>query len=536
MKKTPEADNGANRRDFLKGTAVSLGAAIAAGSTLVRSAHANAPEEQNAQGQAQPGAIRPDQISQALDADVVVVGAGIAGMCAALSAIEAGAKTVLLEKGEKFNARGFDNGCFNSSVHKEAGITINRHELISELMKQANFRIDQRLVTLWVDKSGEVMDWLRATVAPKGLKAVLGEPLKIEPWGFYTHYPTAVNFVDEKGGGMNPKLMAALEAVVKEKGGDIRYRTPGMQLVRASNARVSGVIARDALGNYIQLNARKGVILTTGGYDNNPEMMKKYLRPSDLRIRRFNSANKVCTGDGHSMGLAVGADIDEAPHCMQVGNGAVKNNDEFYLVMFTPWLRVDKNGLRYVNEDGDYCRQANANACQPGHFNWSILDADWKEGPTDNEMYRKYVMSQIEKYIKLDVVVSASTLEELAGKMQVSPDTLKATIDRYNELAKKGHDLDFGVAAEKMKPVVKAPFYAIPVWNFALVTVSGLRINTKLQVVDPDGKPIPGLYAAGNTSGGFFADTYPRNVGGISHGRAITFGRLAGLSAAAEKV
>jgi len=84
--------------------------------------------------------------------------------------------------------------------------------------------------------------------------------------------------------------------------------------------------------------------------------------------------------------------------------------------------------------------------------------------------------------------------------------------------------------------VEKPPFYAMQVRNFALVTVSGLRVNEHLQVLDKEGKPIPGLYAAGNTSGGFFADTYPRNVHGISHGRAITFGRLAGLNAAAEKV
>jgi succinate dehydrogenase/fumarate reductase flavoprotein subunit len=196
-----------------------------------------------------------------------------------ITAIQAGAKTVVLEKGETYFARGFDDGCVNSSVHKEAGVFIDRDEWIGELMRQANDRADQRWITMWVDHSGEAMDWLGATVAPKGVTASLGP-----------------------------------------------------------------------------VEAGKGVILSTGGYDNNAEMMKKYLRPSDLRIERYNSVSKICTGDGHNMGLAIGADMDEPPHALIVGNGIVNNKDEFYLVMFTPWLRVDKFGSRYVNEDSDYCR------------------------------------------------------------------------------------------------------------------------------------------------------------------------------------
>jgi predicted oxidoreductase len=87
-----------------------------------------------------------------------------------------------------------------------------------------------------------------------------------------------------------------------------------------------------------------------------------------------------------------------------------------------------------------------------------------------------------------------------------------------------------------MKPLVRPPYYAAQVRNFALVSVSGLRINEKMQVLDKDGDPIPGLYASGNASGGFFSDTYPRNVAGISCGRAITFGRIAGQNAAAAEV
>jgi fumarate reductase flavoprotein subunit len=325
--------------------------------------------------------------------------------------------------------------------------------------------------------------------------------------------------------------MVKLHEILKEKGVEIRYKTPGVKLIRPNNnGRVTGVIGKKEDGTYVQINAKKGVILSCGGYDNNPDLMKKWLRPSDLRIERFNSANKICTGDAHYMGLEIGADIDEPPHCLIVGYGSV-SKEEFYLVMFTPWLRVDKNGRRFVNEDSDYCRSANANAIQPGHFNWCIID-----GPTiENASKGGWYKAQYETLLKVNAVVTAPTIEELAAKMKADPETFKATVARYNELAGKKKDDDFCVEGAKMKPLLQGPFYAFAVRNFALVTVSGLKINEHTQVLDKDGKVIPGLYASGNTSGSFFSDTYQRNVHGVSHGRAITFGRMAGKHAAAQK-
>jgi fumarate reductase flavoprotein subunit len=519
-----------SRRSFIKGSAVGVGAVTVAGSGLLPAAAAAAPGP--AAGPESPAVIPPipaDQIAETATTDIAVVGLGIAGMCATLSAVDAGAKVIAIEKGATHNARGFDDGCVNSSVHREAGVLYDREEIISELMKQANYRVDQRLITVWVDQSGGVIDWLRSLVEPRGVKASLGGGGS-EYEGPYRVYHTAVNWT-----GQNARLMEEMEKIVRERGADLRYNTAGAKLIREGDGPVTGVIARREDGKYVRIDARKGVILCSGGYDNSPEMMRRYLRPSDLRIERFNSQNKLCTGDGHNMGLDVGAEIDEAPHCMIVGNGIINSKDEFYLVMFTPWLRVDALGRRYVNEDSDYCRSANANARLPRHFNWSILDAAWWEGPQAESQYTQYVRRQMDKYVRDGVVLTADTLEELAAKMQVPAANLTATVARYNQLAKDGKDLDFGVAAEKMKPVRKAPFFAMEVRNFCLVTVSGLRINEQMQVLDRQGEIIPGLYAAGNTSGGFFSDTYPRNVHGISHGRAITFGRLAALHAAARQ-
>ena len=458
------------------------------------------------------------------DTEVVVVGFGISGLTAALASVDAGAKVVVLEKGAGNNARGFDDGAVNSTAHKEAGLTIDRDELIDELMIQSNYRADQRLIRTWVDKSGEMIDWLRGLVEPRGVKASVSATSSGRE-GPYKVWPTAVNWT-----GQNAQLAKEMEALIVERGGDIRYNTPAVRLVREGAGHVTAVIAQQTDGSELQVNATKGVILSCGGYDDNPEMMKKYLRPSDLRVARHNSQVGTCTGDGHNMALAIGAAMDEAPHCLIVGNGIIpdKLSTEFHAIMFFPYLRVDCNGERYVNEDADYCRSANANARLPKSFNWSILDS------TEEKTRFGDKVEQLEQFVPEGAVLKADTLAELAVKMDVSAETLAATVERYNTPATGGRDVDFGTDTGKMRPLARAPYYAVKVFNFCLVTVSGLTINTNMQVMDTEGNVIPGLYASGNTSGGFFSDTYPRNVHGASHGRAMTFGRLAALHAVSQ--
>ncbi len=137
------------------------------------------------------------------------------------------------------------------------------------------------------------------------------------------------------------------------------------------------------------------------------------------------------------------------------------------------------------------------------------------------------VKGQIERYCELGTCFKADTIEELAEKMEVPVENLKATVARYNELAEKGDDEDFGKRSELLTTIVKPPFYALK-WGPALLNVHGGMItDLNMRILDADNKPIPGLYAVGNTAGGLYGVDYPLLWNGNSHSRALTWARQA---------
>lgn len=336
-----------------------------------------------------------------------------------------------------------------------------------------------------------------------------------------------------------------LETSARKFGVDIRLKTPAVQLVREGKGRVTGVIAKNENGSYIKFNARKGVILCTGDYGNDPEMLKTYI-PSSKYIYGITYPNKYNTGDGHKMALWVGAAMDEAPHAPMYFDQGLEGLPPAYKpvpITRQPWLGVNLRGERFANEDLPYGYVCNAILQQPGHMKWAVWDTKWPEEAPKFRMTACKALrpplhdpTEIENLIKKGVIKSANTLDELARKMGVPAETFKATVARYNELAKLGKDLDFGKRSECLTTIERAPFYAAKLGVCLLVTLGGLKVNEKLQVLDTENNVIPGLYAAGNTAGCFFANDYPNIMPGLSHGRALTFGWLAGKNAAAERV
>lgn len=481
-----------------------------------------------------PGPLAVDErdIKETVDADVVVVGSGIAGLTATLSAAEAGAHTILLEKGPTFHNRGLHNAAIASRMQKQAGIVTDRDQVISTIMEFGAYRSDQRLVKLWADHCDTVMDWL-LDLADKENKEVILDPTT-KPW-YFPNYPLIHVFRPKH----QETLAEMLQKNARRLGADLRYETPVVKLEREGN-RVTGLIARDPRGRYIRFRAARGVILCTGDYGNDRTMVEKYCWPSVARLKCVYEP-AVNTGDGHKMGMWVGAAMDEPPHCAMLFDFAVFSKAGLFNLGRQPWLYVNMKGERFMNEDLPWGYECAQIMQQEGDFVWSVWDGKYdREWPEMQSQCCKNMgpptflwdPTQLEEALGNGHVIKARTVEELARKMEVPAGTLKTTTERYSELARNGKDTDFGKHPGRLTTIEKPDFYACRMEARYMVILGGLKVNTRLEVLNTEKRAIPGLYAAGNVSGSFFGNMYPTTVPGLTHSRAWTFGRLAGLNAA----
>jgi fumarate reductase flavoprotein subunit len=531
-----------------------------------------------------PAPIPETQIKEVITADVVVAGAGLAGLCAALAAAQSGAKVSLIEKGARSMFHGARNAAVGSRLQKKLGFEIDKEEFVAEMMRWSAYQADQRLLKLWVDESGPAMDWILDMLDAADV-AVTIEPVTRQG-DFYKHYPTSHLIPRRDPTKLTPgnaELVRVLEDNARAAGVDVRFRTPAVQLLRARSetgpsaqsetgpsaqsetgpsaqsetgpsarsetgpsaqsetgpsAPVIGIIAKTQAG-FVQFDAR-AVVLCTGGYEHDPEMLRRYI-PRALDIASNWYLPPLTTGDGHKMGLWIGAAMDEAIHCPVLFDGSFPGKLIPLALVRQPFLNVNLLGERYMNEDAPFGYIANADLLQPGHTKWTVWDDKWaEEAPGFGGIICKKMVPPVhtpelvQGAIDKGLIIQADTLDELAQKMQVPAETFLATVERYNELARLSKDLDFGKHPSRLTTIEKPPFSAARTGAALLATLNGLKVNTRLQVLDTAGHVVPGLYAAGNASGGFFANDYPIVMPGLSHGRALTFGRLAGLNAAAE--
>lgn len=567
MSSEDKIPKGVSRRDFIKGSAVAAigvasGGLLAGCGTSTSNQPASNPTGDTAEytsWDTPPPSITDSEIISTLDTDVVVVGAGNAGIVAAVSAAEKGAKVILVEKMATYFIGTAWMGVVNSSLQKKLGYTIDRNKIVAEVCRYASHLCDQRLVNLWADKSGEVMDWYMPIMEAAGLEWVLEHDVKE---GFYPSYPIAHVVINPKAENASWNAfgsihyMPVMEKKAKELGVDIRYKTSLEQLIK-TDERVTGIIAKDAKG-YVKINAKKGVILCTGGYARNEEMLKQ-LCPDSLATS-FSIAPLGAEGQGIKAALWAGAATDSQHVAMIFDRGLVPDGVElgppwkgtYWQMGSQPFLRVNVRGERFVNESLPYDFVSNAALMEPERIWWQVFDGKWKEDVVrfhttgcsrlinDPGAPRRDGLDLAEKDIEIfmqkGLIKKADTIEELLQIMNVPADTFKATVARYNELAKKGKDTDFGKDASRLSTLEKPPFYAVKLSGLLLCTLNGLRINTDIQVLDKNLNPIPGLYAAGNDAGGFFAHNYPEMQIGSALGRTMTFARLAGLHAVGQNV
>jgi fumarate reductase flavoprotein subunit len=499
-----------------------------------------------------PLSVPARDIKKTINADVIVVGSGIAGMTAAIAAAEVGASTVLLEKGPGYNFRGLHNAAIASRLQRDAGVEVDKEQLIFTIMETAAYRGNQRVVKMWADNCDDAMEWLLDMADEAGIKVVLDPTTK--PW-YFPNYPLIHVFMP----GRQETLAGMLYDKVLSQGTDVRFGTTAVQLIRKGKGRVTGVVARDGRGDYLRFNAGRGVVLCTGDYGSDRRMVEQYCWPgvselhslypdmTDLAyaLQRIEGPydREPNTGDGHKMGMAIGAAIDDPPHCAMLFDYTLWSKEKLFDLARQPWLYVNFNGERFMNEDLPWGYECAQLMQQPEATAWAIWDAkfdqEWPKmrsqccknmGPPTNLWNPKW----LDAAVREGNVLTASTIAELARKMKVPVAAFEATVARYNEMAQQGKDLDFGKHPDRLTTVAEPLFYAAQVSAIFLVILGGLKINANLQVLDTDGNAIPGLYAAGNVSGSFFGNQYPTNAPGLSHSRAWTFGRLAGRNAAAD--
>lgn len=523
-----------SRRNFLTGAALTMAGAATAGmagcapSNKLSETDDSATKTTRWSWEVKPDPIPKSDIVETIDADICVVGFGSAGATCAMAAAQSGAKTVVLQKLDRIVTNGWSVGAYNSKMFLDAGKTYDLAKIYHDHAELANGRDNPRIVKTFLERSGEVIDYIiRQT--PDFTPVMLPSG---QCYGWYINNDMATRY-DQFG-----KLLNALADKAAEAGADIRYNTPGVQLVQDESGRVTGVIGEGRDG-YIQVNASRGVILCTGDISDDEEMLEAYC-PIMLGVHSCHGA-PCNTGDGHKMGLWAGAAMDPAPHTMMMHFDPTWMPEGNAPYAGIPWLRVNLNGERFGNENLGYQSHVTQARFQPEMTVFQITDKNWDQHapkgdyPHPNSHSRSTTNPEADWKDAIDrgAIIEANSLEELADTCGIDKENFLKTIERYNELADKGYDEDFGVDGTFMtyNGIKEAPFYAIKRMPGILATCGGLTINESMEVLNESGTPLGGLYAAGNASGSFFGADYPLFLTGSSHGRAWTFGVLAARSA-----
>jgi succinate dehydrogenase/fumarate reductase flavoprotein subunit len=548
LAETDESVAELSRRDFFKTTAAVAGVAAAAtlAPSMATDAFAQAADRSNCQPYpwdlpAKP--IAAAEIKKTVNVDVLVIGCGITGTIAAISAKEQGAKEVqIIEKNRMPAARGGHITGFDTEVQR--GLNVKQpsyRQVIREWVRWAQGRVNEDLLWLFARTSGAAFDWTTNLLKPKGFRAGLWNQYYKGP--DYTEYPVTHMFVHiETNTRGNEKAVVALAEICAERGITINYNTPSVQIERRNNGRVTSVIAGRA-NNYTRFVASKGVIIASGDYASDRAMTDRWCPIVRMADAQIYFPNKCNTGDLHKQAFQIGGVMQKAePHAAVIHLEAGATSYAF--------LHVNALGKRFKNEDVNTQSKSCSKLFEPkGGVAWTIYDADGlkqvKEqldngisgGLFYGQMSRldrePYDLAEEEALLKTNIdqgkVVTANTLDELAKKMDVPAAEFKKTVANYNKLAKAGNDTEYGKRKELVREIAKAPFYAGKLAATVLSMSGGLHTNPRLQVLDKDDQPIEGLFVAGSAAGDFFAADYPTICAGIGHGRCVTMGYLSGF-------
>ena len=443
-----------------------------------------------------------------VDTEIVIVGAGGAGMTAAIMLKQAGKDFVLIEKmpyagGNTTKATGGMNAA-ETHYQKEQGIEDSVDLFVADTIKGGHDLNDPELVKVMAEKSSDAIDWLD-TIGAELPKISFSGGASVNR----IHAPA-------DGSGVGEFLVERFSAKLEELGVEIMYNTKATELLTDEDGKICGVKAEGEDCNYT-FNC-KAVILATGGFGANEDMYTQY-RP-DLKGTVTTNAPGA-TGDGIVMAQALGADLVDIEQIQL--HPTVEQNTSMLItesVRGDGAILVNQSGVRFTNELLTRDAVSAAELAQEGCYAYIIFDQNLRDH-----------LKAVEKYVKTGITVQSDTIEGLAEQLGIDPAVLAKTLADWNECVKNQNDPEFGRTTGMEADLTTAPYYAIKIAPGIHHTMGGVKIDTSAHVINTEGQIIPGLYAAGEVTGGVHGGN---RLGGNAVADIVIFGRIAAETAISE--
>ena len=470
-----------------------------------------------------------------LQADILVVGGGGSGLAAAVAAAEKGANNIIVLEARRTPGGNavFPLGIFaaESRLQKRLGIDARKDDLFKKSMNYAHWKTNPRLVRALVNKSGDTIQWLEG----KGINFVRVHPI------YSNQVPPTFHFSSGPG-TTGAKVVRALAKNCQDLGVHLLCQAKAKKLLTSKEGRVIGVLA-EAKDKEIRITA-KSVILATGGFAGNKELIKKYL--PTYNEKEIHHVGIPHNGDGLLMATEIGAATEGMAILEMEGPEFPWSSPLSPIVKRPNTIWVNKKGERFTDETAALLFPESANSIyrQPNKTSYTLFDEKIKQSIIDEGLspWEQFVIdskswpTRVDKELRLQVdkgrVKISDAWDEIAKWIGVVPEVLKSTIDEYNSSCDRGYDEIFVKDRRYLLPLLTPPYYAIQCCLNLLTTHGGIKVNRHMEVLSHQDSPIKGLYAAGVETGGTDSDTYNVNLTGHSFGFTINSGRIAGESAA----
>lgn len=467
--------------------------------------------------------------------DLLIIGGGAAGLAAAAAASEAGVSCIVAEAMANVGGNGlFPRGVFgvDSLLQRRKLIFADADEIFTRCMEYSHWKIDGRIIRRLIDKSGDTVNWLM----DKGVDFcdVVHHTPNQAPEVFH------ITSAKENAGSV---VVRCLKKFALEHGVTLLTSTSGKTLLKDETGAVCGAICRKKDGGEITIHAKK-VILCTGGFSGNPEMIAKYypnFRPDEVPA----GGGMRHPGDGVRMALEAGADI-EGNFAMEIAAPKIQGYAALNLLLGKPYhVWLNRFGQRFADEGIVYNFALAANACMRQSkgkvwvvFNEALIQKVLSDGRDMIELIHiapnaeEQLADTMNQAIADGIMAKADTVAQLAAFIGCGESAVTASMEEYNAACRAGRDGLFAKSGRYLIPMEDGPYYAIRAGADMLITHGGIRVNEYFEALDKDYMPLGNLYMAGVDFGGADADVYNVEMSGHGFGFALNSGRMAGEHAA----